>query len=145
MTAQWPEKLKYKGKKYTMFSEPLEAYFALTDTRFRRRGISSALNRGYIGTWKIKGNRLYLVKLKDGAGKDARSCLAEYFPDHPDRVFAEWYSGKLRLPQGERLKYVHCGYSSIYESDMFLTVENGIVTGTEVRHNTSLGTSEGAK
>lgn len=167
MTAQRPEKLKYKGKKYAMFSEPLEAYFASTGTRFRRSDISSALTRGnvgakaakpvyrvvkssaltrgYVGTWKIKGGRLYLVKLKDGADKNARSCLAEYFPDHPDRVFAEWYSGKLRLPQGDLLKYVHGGYLSIYESDMFLTVEKGIVTGTEVRHNTAPSISEGAK
>ena len=35
MTAQIPEKLKYKGKKYDMCSEPLKAYFALTGNKFR--------------------------------------------------------------------------------------------------------------
>src|SRR3989338_5915991 len=137
MTAQIPEKLKYKGKKYDMCSEPLKAYFALAGIKFKPKVICSALSRGYVGSWKIIDARLYLVKLKNGYDKNAKSCMAEYFSDDPDRVFAEWYSGKIRLPQGELLKYVHGGYASIYESDLFLTVKNGIVTKARVRHNTN--------
>ena len=135
MTAQIPEKLKYKGKKYDMCSEPLRAYFALTGIKFKPRVICSALSRGYVGSWKIIDDRLYLVKLKNRYAKNAKSCMAEYFPDHPDRVFAEWYSGKLRLPQGELLKYIHGGYASIYESVLFLTIKNGILTKAKVCHN----------
>jgi len=137
MTAQISEKLKYKGKKYDMCSEPLKAYFALAGIKFKPKVICSALSRGYVGSWKIIDDRLYLVKLKNGYDKDAKSCMAEYFPDHPDGVFAEWYSGKIRLPQGELLKYVHGGYASVYESDLFLTVKNGILTKTKVCHNTN--------
>lgn len=142
MTAQMPEKLKYKGKKYDMCSEPLRAYFALTGIKFKPRVICSALSRGYVGTWKIIDDRLYLVKLKNGYDKDAESCIAEYFPDHSDRVFADWYSGKIRLPQGKALKYVHAGFSSTYESDLFLTIKSGIVTKMEVCHNTNPDSSE---
>lgn len=98
-----------------------------------------------MGTWKIIDGRLYLVKLKNGYNKDAEPCMAEYFPDHPDRVFADWYSGKLRLPQGKMLKYVHFGYGSTYKSDVFLTVENGIITKAEVCRNVNPDVSEGAR
>ena len=120
-----------------MCSEPLKAYFALAGIKFKPNVICSALTRGYVRSWKIIDDRLYLVKLKNGYDKDAKSCMAEYFPDHPDRVFAEWYSGKLRLPQGELLKHIHGGYASIYESDLFLTIKNGIVTKARGCHNTN--------
>lgn len=143
MTAQIPEKLKYKGKKYAMCSEPLSVYFALAGIKFKPRVICSALSRGYVGSWKIIDDRLYLVKLKNGFGKKAASCMTEYFPDQPDRVLANWYSGKLRLPQGELLKYVHGGYSSIYESDMFLTIKKGVLTKLKICHNANPNASEG--
>lgn len=143
MTAQIPEKLKYKGKKYNMCTEPLREYFTLASIKFKPKIICSALSRGYVGTWKIIDDRLFLVKLKNGYDKKAESCMTEYFPDQPDGVFANWYSGKLRLPQGELLKYAHGGYGSIYESDMFLTIKKGILTKVEVCHNANPDASEG--
>lgn len=46
-------------------------------------------------------------------------------------VFAEWFSGKLRIPLGETLQYVHMGYGSLYEKDLFIAVEKGIVVGEQ--------------
>lgn len=37
------------------------------------------------------------------------------------------------------LEYVHAGYGSKYERDLFLDIERGVVKNTRVRHN---GTAE---
>ena len=72
----------------------------------------------------------------DGTLQDgSQATVATFFPDYPDRVFAHWYSGTLRVPQGKLLDYVHGGYGSTYEDDLLITIEKGMVTGTDVRHN----------
>ena len=62
------------------------------------------------------------------------------FPDYPERVFAHWYSGTIRVPQGRQIEYVHMGFGSTYESDLFIDLERGVVVATKIRHN---GTVEG--
>jgi hypothetical protein len=60
---------------------------------------------------------------------------AELFPDEPQPVFAQWYTGVLTLPYGELLKYVHAGFESIYEFSMHLTIENGRVVDKVIQKN----------
>ena len=50
-------------------------------------------------------------------------------------MFAHWYCGTLRIPQGNRLRYVHGGYLSVYERDLMLEVEKGVIRRTWVRDN----------
>jgi hypothetical protein len=57
------------------------------------------------------------------------------FPGYPDGVFAHWYTGEMRCPQGELLKYVHGGYASSYEKDLFIDVRQGVVVGERVVEN----------
>ena len=61
--------------------------------------------------------------------------MATLFPDYPDRVFAHWYSGTIRIPQGKLLNYVHMGYGSTYERDLFLEIEKGVIKNTRMRQN----------
>jgi hypothetical protein len=42
-------------------------------------------------------------------------------------LFAEWVSGVLRIPRGELLQYVHMGFESVYERELHLRVEAGVV------------------
>lgn len=51
------------------------------------------------------------------------ASLASVFPEFPERVFAHWYSGTRRIPQGRRLQYVHMGYGSTCERDLLLEIE----------------------
>jgi hypothetical protein len=96
----------------------------------------TALWRGYIGTWEVLGDRLYLVAIHklvlNGPGTN---FLETVFPGYPDRVFAHWYSGTLRIPQGNTLKYVHMGYQSTYERDMLIEVERGVIGDVRIREN----------
>ena len=79
--------------------------------------------------------RLCLVGINAAAFRDEPVLLARLFPGYGDRVFAHWYSGTLRVPQGRQLKYVHMGYASTYERDLMLQIERGVLRGTWVRHN----------
>ena len=58
------------------------------------------------------------------------------FPGPEGPVFAGWYTGELRLPRGKMRYYEHGGYQSIFEGDLFITVEQGVVTGIREVDNT---------
>ena len=46
-------------------------------------------------------------------------------------VHAVWFSGNIRFPQDEQLYYIHGGYASIYEQDMILSFEKGVLTNKQ--------------
>ena len=135
MTAQFPEKILYQGEKYAMCTEPLEDYFAKGGVRPIFRRSSTALWRRYIGLWEIVDDRLYLTGLEGWLEDGTKATTAMIFPAFPEKIFAQWYSGQLRIPQGEMLEYIHMGYGSTYERDLFLEVRCGVVIETSVRHN----------
>jgi hypothetical protein len=136
MTAQIAEKLIYEEDQFSMCTVPLGDYFFLGGERPRFDTYScTALWRGYVGTWEIVNDRLYLVELHGTLENGATVTLETVFPGYPKRVFAHWYSGSLRLPQGKRLEYVHMGWASTYERDVFLDLKRGVVVGKRVQIN----------
>ena len=139
MTAQIAEKLRYQGDDVAMGTNPLSDYFAMGGTSPRFESNCTALWRGYVGSWEIVDDRLYLIGLNGTLEDGTEASLATIFPGFPDRVFAHWYSGTIRLPQGKQLEYVHMGYGSTFERDLFLDIERGVIVATRVRHN---GTAE---
>ncbi len=126
MTAQAGERLFYKGEETWMAAEPLYQYLQnRNDIKFVSP--STACWRGYYGQWEIKDRKLYLIELKaylEGYREVGLDCL---FPGQ-NTAFANWFSGKIRIPQGEMLDYVHMGYASLYERDLILVFENGLLT-----------------
>lgn len=135
MTAQFAETLIYEGKAVSLLSNPLTDYFRLGGHDPGFQSTSTALWRGYIGTWEIMNDRLYLIALRGTLESGEEACLESVFPGFPDRVFAHWFSGRLRIPQGRQLEYVHMGYGSTYERDVILTLKTGALIGQEVRTN----------
>lgn len=136
MTAQVSEALIYEGEKVDMFSQPLADYFKLSGQIPQFADWGTACQRGYVGTWELSNGRLYLIRIAvmTESGETA-NYLNTLFPGFPDRVFAHWYSDTLRLPQGQLLEYVHHGYASEYERDLFIEFENGVVVRTYTREN----------
>jgi len=135
MTAQIAERLRYQGDEVAMCTNPLSDYFAMGGFDPHFESNSTALWRGYVGSWEIVDDRLYLIGLTGTLEDGTDASLATIFPDYPDRVFAHWYSGTIRIPQGKQLEYVHMGYGSTFERDLLLDVERGVVVATRVRHN----------
>lgn len=139
MTAQIPETLLYNGDRLAMCDEPLAVYFELIGQSPPFRAMSSANWRGYFGTWEIKEDRLYLVDLEGTLKTGEEVNLQFFFKDFPERVFAHWFSGQIRVTKGKLLKYVHAGYASKYEQDLFIDVYRGLIKNIEVKIN---GTAE---
>lgn len=135
MTAQIGERLIYEGCEVSMCSEPLGDFFAFGGRNPEFESNCTALWRGYVGTWEIVGDRLYIVSLSGALKDGTEATLETVFPGYPDRVFAHWYSGTLRIPEGKQLEYVHMGYASTYERDRLLKIEKGLVVSTHVRQN----------
>jgi len=135
MTAQFPETLHYDGRKLSMCTEPLNDYFAFANITPNFASNCTALWRGYVGEWEINDGRLYLIRLSGTLEDGTEASLGSIFPEFLERVFAHWYSGIIRVPQGKILEYVHMGYGSTYEDDLLIEIEKGVVTTTTVQHN----------
>lgn len=132
MTAQAAEILIHKGERLSLCETPLGDYLACAGSGIKFEASSTALWRGYIGTWEIIETRHYLVALKGLQIQNSKPVdveLADVFPKFPQGLFAHWYSGELRCPRGKLLEYVHGGYLSTYEEDLFIKVDKGIVIG----------------
>ena len=136
MTAQISEKVAYEGTAYNMNSEPLRSVLSRKKNRHLRFiPRSTACSRGYVGLWEIVEDRLYLKSFTTKLWDGTPFGMADLFPDEPQPVFAQWYSGVLTLPYGELLKYVHSGYESISEFSLQLKVENGCIVDKVVQKN----------
>ena len=137
MTAQFPEKLVYNGEDVGMCATPLDDYFTLINWQPEFVEICTGLWRGYVGEWLIENQRLYLTGI-DGftiVGGE-KFTINTLFPRSDGPVFAEWFSGVIRIPRGELIKYFHGGFASVYECDEFLEFKDGVLTDQWVKENT---------
>lgn len=139
-TAQMGDLLIYEGKTEGIFSNPLESYFNEEHPRPNElfKASCSANWRGYLATWEIKDGFLYLNRLVEGnCSNDAAEIpLSKVFPEQKAPIKAVWFSGILRIPQGEQLQYVHMGYGSTYERELHLVIKDGKLVDKKVIDNT---------
>jgi len=139
MTAQVADRLIYEGKPISIFSNPLSLY--LRQNKLSFQSPHTANWRGYVATWEIKKfedvERLYLIKLSAHKTYDEIIGLKDLFPGSK-AVFAHWFTGVLRCPQGELLEYVHMGYASTYEYELFMEFKQGILIKKFAKHNEPL-------
>ena len=73
MTIQTMEKLIYKGRVVNMATNPLTSYIMALEIKPNFCSIASGCWRGYVGTWLIEDNKLYLVDIKGYARKNPDS------------------------------------------------------------------------
>jgi hypothetical protein len=121
MTEQFAEIVHYGGYVMSVCAEPLGAQFAQAFTPSR------GCSRGYKGTWEIREGRLYLIKLVGTLADGSKADIATFFPDAPDGVFANWYSGPLIKPESSPRKYVPDPICT-YDCDLFLNADKGVVS-----------------
>ena len=88
----------------------------------------SDCDRGYYGTWEIKGDKLFIIKLSGKNASGDEVYLDYIFPEQKE-AFAEWFTGEIRIPIGNPLKHIHMSYWSEYEKDLCLNVESGNLVG----------------
>lgn len=135
MTAQASEILILDGEMNLMRTQPLDRYFEISGHRPALNSPHTACWRGYIGTWEIVDNRLYLVAFKGWRPDYSEMDLTDLFPECSGKVLASWFSGKVELPTGKLLQYIHHGYASIYEKSIILKFRKGVLRSRRVRDN----------
>ena len=121
MTTQVKERIIIDGQEYPL----LNALSLPEDDSIiqHKKGIiktSSNCWRGYVGTWEIKDDMLYLIDFSSGK-YDVLANLP---------ILADWISGKAKVATGE-VKASSSWDIKTYETEMHLTFENGLVVKTE--------------
>jgi len=128
MTVQTKEKLIYNGRQVDIVAEPLTSYILSIKTTLGICPVSSGCWRGYVGTWLIEDSKLYLIGF-DGHAMIKPGIIEQVGIDYlfpgETKVFAYWFSGELRIPDGELLHFKHDEFSPIYEIERYLDFSNG--------------------
>lgn len=135
MTLQVPETLIIDGQSHDMRTEPLEEYLELLGVRLGFLVVSTACWRGYRGTWEIQGDRLYLVQFEGHLCADSYTGLGVILPGFPERVFAHWFTGTLRVPQDKLIEYADGECGRDYDRDLLIEVERGVVKSQSVERS----------
>ena len=110
-------------------STPLESYFEKERRRTFIKAKSeeecSALARGYVATWKLENNALFLTRIQtDYCGDNPQDIdIKDEFCS--DKVFAGWFTGTIVSPIGAKLDY------DIYESEKYYTFKQGKLIDTK--------------
>jgi hypothetical protein len=131
MTAQLQENLLYEGEQVFMsFCPPLPEdnprLIKISPNEIDHNDpenilIGSTANwRGYIGSWEVKNGKFYLTDIR-----------GKYRIIGKTPIFADWFSGIIRIPKGEELHYIHMGFGTIYEKEIHVKIEKGVVIKTK--------------
>ncbi len=137
MTAQASEKLIYESKKYFISTEPLYQFLELLRYRQPFHPPSTSCWRGYYGTWEVKEGKLFLTGLVGYIENNVEVGIGHLFPKQKE-VFAEWFTGEIRIQLGGILKYGYNGNASIHEVDFYIEFKNGNEIGTRTVDNRQL-------
>lgn len=141
MAAQLPDIIILHGERMDLYSNPLEQYWTFNKKKRPVFLASTMCKRGYVATWEILDKQLILRSIDGNIQrrsflfwkKMVRLSLNMLFKKAGSRsVIANWFTGKIRIPQGNRTLYVHNEYDSRFEREMVITIERGIVVKSVV-------------
>lgn len=149
MTAQVPDILICRGERLDLCADPLERYFdpwVVTPVYPRHprpafAGSSTACWRGYVASWEIIEEKLYLVGIEGdmwiGEKLDqlVPITIERIFQGRSAPIFANWVRDELRCPEGRLLQYIHAGFASTFERDRLFVVDHGGVSKELLRIN----------
>ena len=91
---------------------------------------ATACWRGYIATWEIKDDNLYLLNVEDIFSKIIFFNALKNKP-----ILANWVSGTIIVIKGEMLEFVHMGFGSIFQEEIHFEIENGVVKSLKTISN----------
>jgi len=126
MTIQASEKIVFEGVQlYAQIELALNKHARIVRVSDEEAKLSNdlffttALWRGYIGNWEIKGGRFYLNSIA-GVFK-----LLEGEP-----LFAEWITAAIRMPTKAGTFIPAIGYESTFDAEITVDIERGVVQRT---------------
>jgi len=96
MTYQTRDFLYYNGQEYRLNQQLLKGYFEVYPERVPEREIvSTALRKGYLATFEIKDDQLFVRDIDRFTVKPNEGVLARQL--FPNQNKYEWYSGLIRI------------------------------------------------
>ena len=143
MAAQLPDSIILHGEKLDLYSNPLEKYWQIKSKKRPEFHVTPICKRGYIATWEILDKSLILRNIDGNVErrfflfwkKTVRFTLRMLFSKAKTGVKATWFTGKIRIPLGKRMLYVHNEYDSRFEKEMVITIDKGAVIRTVTLDN----------
>lgn len=137
MTVQGCETLIYNGDEYRTNSEPLKQYLEIKNITFAHP--HTGCWRGYYGDWLIEDDNLYLIGLKawieiSNIPRRIKEVGLDYIFPNQEKVFAEWFSGDISLPNGKPIQIPR--YCHIPEQSLILNFVCGKLVGIHIKDNT---------
>lgn len=95
-----------------------------------RKALKQKLKEGLIAPREYQKT---LKELKKNHTRKQELSVQTLFPGQ-ERVFAEWFTGTLRVPQGEMLN-IRMPFASLFEKDLFLEFKSGVLVKSWVVEN----------
>ncbi len=148
-TRQVAEVVVVNGEPTALLAEPLAPLLERPGiaANFRAQiggGCATDNWRGYQGTWEIRDNALYLVKLTschvpDGVPIDA------VIPGATTPLKAIWFSGNLTIPLTKRRMAWHLGEDFLLEHYELIAIVDGVVKERKTIERTKYRDASGAK
>ena len=126
MTTQVQERIIIEGERYPLINS-LSLPEDESIIQIKRKGFiekSSNCWRGYVGTWEIKDDKLYLIDFSSG--------MYDVLVNLP--IPADWITGVGLVATGDMIKGSSWDITR-YESEIHLTFENGLVVKTQNINN----------
>ena len=130
MTPQIGEVFLMNQEQYFVNEQPLHQYFVNLNHPPYFTPPSPTCWRGYYGKWELREDELYLINFRGYVDGFDEVDLSFIFPRQTE-VFASWYTGTIKVPQGKVIKWNETLNASIHEEYLHLTFENGILTHYE--------------
>ncbi|MGL5062232.1 MAG: hypothetical protein ACRC62_19830 [Microcoleus sp.] len=138
MTAQICEKLIFDGRETSIYFCPPLPDRHPSIIQLEPQNIecdnsvigSTACGRGYLGIWAIENGHFYLVDL-----------VGQYKMTDKQPILADWFSGTIRVPQGELIYFDRTGLK-VYDREIHVTIEKGKVMRSEFVDNRSNRSSQ---
>lgn len=145
MAAQRPDIIIKNGEKLNLYSNPLEELWTKFNLKRPDFCSDAYCKRGYVATWELRNDHLFLTNI-DGyfnkitlfGKKTVRYTLYTLFPENWNKpIYTDWFSGKLRIPQGRMIQYSPNGYDSRFEREVIISIDQGMVVKEVMLDNTN--------
>ena len=123
MCVQIKDSITVKGRQYSLYTTPLDSCWTRRNPKPETRLTRSTCWRGYVASWEISDNSLYLIDILYHTPFGDRG-LEYIFPKNDKKIKADWFIGELRIPIGNDLHTVFM-WDTVYDYDWFLNIKKG--------------------
>ena len=133
MCIQVKDTIIVNGEKYRLHCCPLDNYWTKGNPKPKIQVPRSTCWRGYVATWEIFQESLYLVNILFYS-PHGNLGLDYVFPGNTGKVKARWYTGELQIPIGDELYQEHME-DPVYNSNWYISIKKGKILSHRYQAN----------